>query len=160
MPAATAINRRTVHYEQISDLLDDARQLAAEQHQTIGNWTYPQILEHVAQAIDMGFDGTDFKAPWLLRTVASLFKNSVLTNPMRSGYRLPKSATNLLPDPEVALDDALAHLVHAVGRFEREDPDHPHPFLGRLTRGKYLQLHLRHSELHMSFVVPSPPQEG
>jgi Protein of unknown function (DUF1569) len=157
MPSSTQIGRRTVQYQQFSDLLEDARRLAAGPHRMVGNWTYAQVLEHVASAMDMAFDGAEFRAPWLLRTFAPLFKNAVLTRPMKPGFRLPRAATNLLPAPDVPLDAALAHLEHAVGRFETEDPNQPHPFLGRLTRSEYVQLHLRHSALHMSFVVPDSP---
>lgn len=153
MPASTPIDRRTVRYEQFSDLIEDARRLAGGPHRTVGNWTFPQVLEHLASAMDMAFDGADFRAPWILRMFAPLFKNAVLTRPMKPGFRLPRAATNLLPGPDASLATALAHLEHAVGRFENEEPSQPHPFLGRLTRSEYVQLHLRHSALHMSFVV-------
>lgn len=157
MPATNPPPRRHIEFRELSDILADARGLAARPCVAVGNWTFAQNLEHVAAAIDMGFDGTDFKAPWWARVlVAPLVKNWVLTRPMRSGFRLPRRAAALLPDPQVTLEAALAHLESAVARFESETPTHPHPFLGRLTKDEYVQLHLRHAALHLSFVVPRP----
>lgn len=151
----TPVRRRQVEYRELSEILQDARALAVRPCVTVGAWTFAQNVEHVASAMDMAFDGANFKAPWWARMfVAPLLKNRVLTRPMRAGFRLPRRAASLLPNAKVSLESALRHLETAVARFETETPDHPHPFLGRLTRGEYVQLHLRHAALHMSFVVP------
>lgn len=148
--------RRTLAYQSLAEVLDDARRLAAAEHATVGRWTYAQILDHIASAMDMAFDGSRFQAAWWLRVlVAPLVKNYVLTHPMKAGFRLPRRAASLLPDPATPLDSALRHLESSVARFDSEQPAHPHPFLGRLTREQYVQLHLRHAALHMSFVVPA-----
>lgn len=151
----TPSQRRQVEYHQLSDILDDARAMAARSCATVGAWTFAQIIEHIAAAMDMAFDGADFKAPWWARMfVAPLLKKRVLTKPMRAGFRLPRRAAALLPDSTISLERAMGHLESAVARFQTETPSHPHPFLGRLTAGEYVQLHVRHAALHMSFVVP------
>jgi len=153
MPGTPA--RRQVEYRELADIVSDVRSLATRPCTTVGAWTFAQNVEHVASAIDMAFDGAGFKAPWLARMIiAPLLKKRVLTKPMRAGFRLPRRAAALLPDSDVELENAVRHLETAISRFESETPSHPHPFLGRLTPQEYVQLHLRHAALHLSFVVP------
>ena len=83
----------------------------------------------------------------------------VLTRKMQPGWKLPKSADPYLPDAEASVEDALARLVKGIDRPDTENPEAAHPVFGKLAREEWLQLHLRHAELHMSFVVPTEPGE-
>ena len=148
--------RRDVHYEELSEVLADARSLAARPHTTVGQWTFAQIVEHLAQAMDACFDGFPFKAPWLARVlIAPFVKNSFLIKPMKAGFKLPKDAGPLLPPVETDLNEALGHLDRAIARFDKETPSQPHTFFGRMAAQEVMMLQLRHCELHMSFVVPT-----
>jgi hypothetical protein len=42
----------------------------------------------------------------------------------------------------------------AIGRMKTESTRFPSPFLGELTRDQWDQLHCRHCELHLSFLIP------
>jgi hypothetical protein len=154
MTTATQSTRRSLQFRQLADILADVHELDAMGRRTLGRWTDAQIVEHLAIAVDMGFDGYGFSAPWLIRTAAWLIKNRVLTGPMPSGLPLRRRGTAMLPPPEVAWADAVRHLERAIARFDAEVPTHPHPVLGRLTKMEYELLTLRHSELHLSFIVP------
>ncbi len=154
---ATAISpaRRTLRYNSIADFRADVDRLAAMPVRTLGNWTYPQILDHLAKSITASLDGFGFQAPWLARVlIAPLVKNSMLTKTMRAGFRLPAAGKRLLPDSDITLVTALDRLRTALARYEIEEQRAPHPFLGMLASQEYTSMHLRHCELHMSFVVP------
>ena len=155
MSTMTSPTRREVHYDSLNDFRADAERLARTTVRTVGNWTYPQILDHLAKSITASFDGYGFKAPWWARVfIAPVVKNSMLTKTMRPGFRLPRSAAAFLPNNDVTLSTALENLHSALARYEKEPQRAPHPFLGMLASQEYTMLHLRHGELHMSFVVP------
>ena len=153
--------RRTVVYQTLEEFLEDVRVLVSADVLTVGNWSFAQILEHLARAIDASIDGFSFRSHWLVRTlVAPLLKNRLLTSPMKPGFQLPKRASSYLPEPEIDLETASAHLETAAGRLSTTNPTAAHPFLGRLIDREWLALHLRHAEMHMSFVVPRPSDES
>jgi hypothetical protein len=154
MPAATA-TRREIHYASLDEFQADAERLAKGKFRTVGKWTYPQILDHLARSMTASLDGFGFKAPWWARTfIAPLAKNSFLTKPMRAGFNLPESAGSLAPAGDLLLPAAIENLRKAMTRCTRETPQAEHPFLGKLASQEWNALYLRHAELHMSFVLP------
>ncbi len=147
--------RRLLRFHSLEEAYSDAEQIVGKPHRTLGKWTAAQILQHLSCGINLGFDGTTFKAPWLARAVIAPFmKNSFLTKPMSAGFQLPKSAGVLIPSPDIDLAGALAEFRRAVDRLKTETPDKPHPFLGKLTPEDFAQLQVRHAELHLSFIIP------
>src|SRR5262245_35613410 len=154
MPTAPGAARREIHYASLDELQADAERLAGGNFQTLGNWSYPQILDHLARSMAASLDGFGFKAPWWARTlIAPLAKNSFLTKPMRAGFKLPARAASLCPPADLSLAAALDNLKKAIGRCRTETPQAEHPFLGKLASQEWNSLYLRHAELHMSFVV-------
>ncbi len=154
MATQQATGRRELHYGNLNDIVTDAESLAAGEYQTLGEWSFGQILEHLAVALDCSFDGFPFQAPWFLRKlVAPFIKNGFITKPMRAGFKLPANAGALSPG-DVSVEEGLAHLKKAVERYETETPNVHHPVFGRMARQEWVSLGLRHAELHMSFVVP------
>ena len=155
MATTTSTARREVHYANFDEVRADAERLARVPIRTIGNWSYPQILDHLTKAMSATLDGVNFKAPWFMRTfIAPFVRNSILSQGMKPGFRLPASAKALLPAENISLPTALDNFRRALDRFEKEPQRAPHPFFGQLARQEYDSLHLRHSELHLSFVVP------
>src|SRR5262245_56894086 len=155
MPTAPAPARRQIHYASLDELQADAECLAGGKFQTVGNWSYPQILDHLARSMAASMDGFGFKAPWWARTlIAPLVKNSFLTKKMRAGFKLPQSARSLMPAGDASLPAALENLRKAMTRCTHETPQAEHPFLGKLASQEWNSLYLRHAELHMSFVIP------
>ena len=129
--------------------------MAAGEYQTLGKWSFGQILEHLAVAFDCSVDGFPFQAPWVLRKlVAPFIKNRFITKPMPSGFKLPSKAGELLPG-DVSVEEGFAHLKQAIAGYETETPNALHPMFGRMARQEWISLGLRHAELHMSFVRPS-----
>ncbi len=145
--------RRTVRYSTLSEVVQDAEHLIGNHH-TVGNWSFGQICQHLAKTMTASIDGFGFQAPWFARwLIAPFIKNSLLIKPMRAGFQLPKNATSIIPDSTVAPEEGLRQLKAAVERLSHETPTAPHPFLGKMASEEVMQLHLRHSELHMSFIL-------
>jgi hypothetical protein len=72
---------------------------------------------------------------------------------MPAGFKVPKVIAVLLP----AGDDAIAGLAameRAVARLRQTHVRAPHPLFGSLSAEEWDQLHMRHSEMHLSFIVP------
>ena len=146
--------RRVVRYANFDEVQADAEQLASRPVRLLGNWTYGQILEHLAKVLEMSIDGFDAKAPWYIRLAAGLFmKRRFLTGAMPAGFNLPAPMKHLLPQ-ESSVAEGLAHLRTAIARVKTEETRGPHPVFRNLTREESDQLQLRHCELHMSFVLP------
>ncbi|MBC7817627.1 MAG: DUF1569 domain-containing protein, partial [Planctomycetaceae bacterium] len=125
-------------------------------HHTVGKWSFGQNCQHLAKAMNASIDGFGVQAPWWVRwLIAPVVKNSFLTKPMKAGFKLPKQCASLLPDDSVTADEGLRQLKVAVERLAHETPTAPHPAFGKMASEEIMQLHLRHCELHMSFIVPS-----
>lgn len=153
---ANVPGRRTLSFATLDEFLRDAETLAEGGYRTLGNWSYGQILGHLASAMNNSIDGFEFQASWFLRTfIAPLLKNSALTKPLKPGLKLPKAAEPYLPDPSLTVEDSLAECQRAVERLATETPTAKHPFFGAMASEEWMALHLRHAELHMSFVVPA-----
>ena len=154
-PASTPTQRRVVRYSTLMEFVADAEQIAMGEYVTVGKWSFGQILSHLALTMHCSFDGFGFKAPWFARTfIAPFVKNSCFTKPLQAGFKLPATVTALVPPAEASVEDGLIAVREAIDRYQSELPKAPHPFFGQLTREEYVCLTLRHSELHMSFVVP------
>lgn len=158
---ARVSGRRTVSYATLDEFIRDAKAVAAGGHRTLGNWSYGQILGHLGYAMKSSLDGFPFQAPWFARVlIAPLLKNSALTKPLKAGFKLPKNAEADLPPDTITVEEALAECQQAVERLATESPTAKHPFFGKLATEEWMALHIRHAELHMSFVVAAEPADG
>jgi len=147
--------RRQVHFNNLDDVLADATALAASGNvKTLGNWSAGQIFEHLARTYNLSIDGFPPVMPGFVRFLLRLFmKRRFLRKPMPPGFKLPAKAEALLPPP-IGLQEGFAHLSDAVQRLKTTATRMPNPVVGRLSREEWDQLHCRHAELHLSFIVP------
>ncbi len=147
--------RRTLNFSTLAEFQADAERWSRSELKTVGNWTFGQILEHLARVMNCSIDGFGVKASWYRRVfVAPLIRNSLLTEQMKPGVKLPKRASVLIAGPETSTETGLRNVRNAIARLQGEQPMAAHPLLGKMTTEEWLSLHLRHAELHMSFVVP------
>ncbi|MFM9964082.1 MAG: DUF1569 domain-containing protein [Planctomycetaceae bacterium] len=147
--------RRTVRYSALSEVVQDAEHLIGNHH-TVGNWSFGQICQHLSKTMNASIDGFGFQAPWWVRwLVAPMVKNSFLTKPMKPGFKIPEYGKAFLPDDSVPAEEGLRLLKAAVERLSHETPTASHPAFGKLASEEIMQLHLRHCEMHMSFIVPA-----
>jgi hypothetical protein len=142
--------RRNVRYASLDELLADAQRFATGNAKTLGNWSPGQIYEHLARSLDSSIDGFDMSFPAPLRWMMSLFmKKKFLTKELPPGF---KSPDKYVPD-ETPVEEGLAALTKAIGRQKQESHRVPHPGFGKLSLDEWNDFHLRHAEMHMSFLA-------
>jgi len=147
--------RRQLHFNSIEDIVADVEQLAKwKEIRSLGNWSPGQILKHLTIVMNGSVDGVPrMMSGFKQFMIRLLFKNKFLKSPMPPGFELPASASALLPPP-TSLEEGLDGFRRAAKRLQTETQRHAHPALGPLTAEEWNQLHCRHSELHLSFLVP------
>lgn len=157
MPAPAT--RRTLRFSTIDEALADVDGLAAAETAgtlvTTGRWTFGQALDHLATWVDFAYDGLPMAIPLPFRLIMRLAKPWILYKPMRPGSQIPRIPDGTLATAVVPSDVGLAHVRRAYARLRDDAPTRPHPALGFMTHGEWLNLHLRHAELHLSFFHPS-----
>jgi hypothetical protein len=150
-------NRRRVRYETLQDLIADAERLSARPVHTLGNKSFEQILRHLSLVMNVSIDGSakPLPMPLYIRVLGRLLKKKILARGLRPGVRLPSDAdASVWPagrDAAVELED----LRRAVHRLGVETKRGSHPAFGKMDVAEWNLFHLRHSELHMSFVTPA-----
>jgi hypothetical protein len=148
--------RRKLHFNSLDDILADVERLASSREiRTLGNLTAGRLLNHLATTMTKSIDGFSSGLPAVVRTVLRLvMKRKVLTQPMAAGFKLPEKAQAELYAGSPSLEEGVQAIRHAIKRLQTESGRVPSPFLGPLTRDEWNQLHCRHSELHLSFLIP------
>jgi hypothetical protein len=146
--------RRAVQYASFDDVLADAERLVRAGAATTGNWSLDQILGHLAIAMELSVAGFHRKAPWPLRLVGRyIFKPRILKRGMKPGFKLPAEAEKLsVPAPGGNPGAALERLRRAIALLKSNATRQPHPFFGPMPAAEWDRLHLRHADLHLSFV--------
>lgn len=64
---------------------------------------------------------------------------------------LPKSAQAVAFPDVGSAEEAMEQLRKAVARTKTERMEAAHPAFGNMTHDEWVKLHLRHSEMHLSF---------
>jgi hypothetical protein len=150
------LDRRTLRFSSLDDIAADVEMLARSREiRALGNWTPGQIFQHLAGVMNCCIDGFKTGLPGPLRFfIRVFFKRKALSKPMPPGFKLnAKAAAELIPGP-LPLEPGLASIRQALQRLKTETKRVPSPFLGPLTLDEWTQLHCRHCELHLSFLVP------
>ncbi|HTM53211.1 MAG TPA: DUF1569 domain-containing protein [Pirellulales bacterium] len=145
--------RRQLKFSCYDDILKDVHNLACRPSRQLGNWSLGEICEHLSRAMNMAIDGSSIKAPWYIRVAAPLIKRRFLSRPMNPGFQLPRSAVQLMPNCKET-QQGIAALERAIERLKTEKERKPHFVFGHFTREEWDQLQLRHSEMHLGFIVP------
>lgn len=144
--------RRRLHFGSYDELLADARALSRVPTRQLGNWSFDQVCQHLAKAMDTAIDGFTFRPAWYIRLIGPFIRKRFLARPMPAGFRLPKSGSMLLPAD--AGSEGLAALERSVARMQQNPHRGAHPVFGPMTNGEWDQLQFRHAELHLSFLLP------
>lgn len=154
--------RRTLRFDTLEAMLADARQCAAATRlERLGNWTVGQALNHLAAWIDYPLLGypPELVFSEAIKAGAAAGKAKAMHEAMQPGERLPvaglKAGTLATDDVPAAV--GLAQLEAAAARLRASGPHEPtplpDPYFGRITRGEWTEMSLRHAELHLSFFV-------
>jgi len=152
---AKVTGRRQLHFSSVDEIHSEVERLAAGKHRMLGNWSLGQILWHLATVMNSSIDGTQVRPNFFMRLIGPLMKRGMLSKRMPAGFQLPASFAKIFGPPETSVEDGLRIFREAAGRQKSETHREPSPFLGKMTDDDYVQLHCRHAELHLSFVVPA-----
>lgn len=148
--------RRTLRFESIDQILADLDRLTAAQRdgklKSLGNWTAGQNLGHLAAWIDYSYNGVPFKVPAILKILVRPMKKRILYKSMKAGSRIPKVPGGTLGIEPCSFDEGATRFRNNLNRLRSECPAQPHALLGRLSHGEWIAQHLRHAELHLSFL--------
>ena len=148
--------RRILRFESLDELQQEAERVASSPGKTLGNWNVAQILDHLARSIQASYYGPEVKAPWFVRMIIGpMIKSRFLSKGMPAGFSLPKQMAHFMPGDDPSLEVSLQELRTWLGRLKVNLPPLGHPAFGKLSHADWIRLHLRHGELHLSFVVPA-----
>lgn len=151
--------RRTLHFDSLSDIVNDVERLAnAKEIKTLGNWTPGQVFKHLAIVMHGAIDGIDIQLPLHMRLIMPILvltmKSRFLNKPMPPGFTLNAAAAKVLMPSATSLEDGLAAIRTGLQRLINDQKRVPHPFIGKLSIEDWNKLQCRHSELHLSFLIP------
>jgi hypothetical protein len=150
----TVQNRRQLHFETIEDMLADVERLNQGKVKPLGNWSGGQILKHLTIVMNGSIDGAPVQFGWFLRLLGKMLKGRILKKGMTPGFQLKGQAAAQLVPSSTDWAEGVELFRRAVHRLQTETKREPSPFLGAMTREEWNQLHCRHAELHLSFLVP------
>jgi uncharacterized protein DUF1569 len=145
--------RRELNYSSIQDVVADAERLSSGSVKTLGNWSPGQVYQHLANAYNGSIDGFPNAFPWLMKAMARVFKKKLTAGPMPAGLKLPAVFAKVVMPAPTSLEVGLAALRAAVSRLEQEPHRADHPIFGKISNEEWNNLHVKHANLHMSFLV-------
>jgi hypothetical protein len=152
--------RRKLRFASLDELMADVMRIAdAERAGTLrrlGNWTPGQAFGHIAGWMDYAFDGYPIRPPLPIKIMARLMKNRIITSGMRPGLKIPRTIAGTYCTDVLPLDEGLQRLQKACDRLRSAAPAQPNPMFGPLTHQQWIDLNLRHAELHLGFFLPNP----
>lgn len=156
------VHRRTLRFQSLDEVITDLDAIEAALHAGTlthtGNWSPGEVCDHLRKFFQFAIDGFPSKAPAPVRWIARMMlKNRATTSddPLPAGFKLPKSASELLPKPGIADLEGLQQLRTQIDRvLAGERMTQPSPLLGPLTHEEWMVLQLKHFSLHLSFLEP------
>lgn len=147
--------RREVRFGSLGDLgaeLDRLERVHSEGKLSYsGNYTPGQALHHLARWAERYTTGdlpTDLPLP--IKIFGRVLGGRLLNKGFPAGLAGPTGQRQ--PEPDVSFEDGLAYLRAQTSLIEASDLAHKNPMYGRMTHDDVVKLHLRHAELHLSFL--------
>ncbi len=153
-------DRRAIALGSLEELRAETRRLAAAERagrvRRSGNWTTGQVLGHLAFWLNTAFDGPPGpKPPLFLRLLGPIVMKRMFLKGMPAGVRMPRVESGTYGTEDLPIDEAERRMLAAIDRLDRGNPPARHVILGALTKDEWIRLHLRHAELHCSFLHPT-----
>jgi len=157
---ATPVERRKLRFASLDEALTDADQLVAAESagklRHTGSWELGQTLCHVATWAELPFTGypPEVHAPLPVRMILRLIRGVILNKGMTTGVKIGKIPGGTLGTEKIDHHAGADRLRDAFGRLKSQCPTTVNPVFGVLTHDQWIQLNLRHAELHLSFQIP------
>jgi hypothetical protein len=151
MGGQIADKRRQLRFADLSEIMPEARGLVPTHH-TLANWSLAQTCEHLASSFIGSLEGFDLRNHRIKRF---FIRRRMLQVALADG--IPRGWTvdpNITPRDEVDLDQAVASLDAAIGKYLlHRGKLHAHPLFGKMSRETWDRIHCVHSAHHLSFVI-------
>ena len=153
----TSKDRRPLTLRTLDELRAEVKRIAAAERagrvRCAGNWTTGQVLGHLAFWINTAFERPkELNPPFLFKIIGPLMKKRMTVTGMPSGVRIPRMKNGTLGTDLLSIDEGERRMLEAIDRLDRGTPPDRHMFLGKMTKEQWINLNLRHAELHCSFV--------
>lgn len=150
---------RHLRFTSLDDALAEAERLAAAARagrlKHAGNWSLGQALGHLATWTNFAFDGypPSIRPPLPIRLILRVMRNRILKKCMMAGVKMRGIPGGTLGVEPLSTDEGLARFRAAVARLSSTAPQIDNPIFGRLTHQQWIELNLRHAELHLGFLI-------
>ncbi len=152
---AQAGRRQRLRFESLDEIVDHARRLSAQPTRQLGNWSLGQVCQHLGIAMrECTSADRLFPVPLRFRILGRLVRGRVLKRGLPRGFQLPPEGAAVLVPPPVTAEEGLATLEQGLAALRSTTKRVPHPVFGALDVEQWNMFHLRHGELHLSFIVP------
>lgn len=122
----------------------------------LGNWTPGQIFAHVGAWASFPYDGFPASVPrpnWFIRQISKLMKARFLRDGLPKGFRIPGVENGTVGQDYLSTAEGLARFRAAFERLASTPPKHPSPVFGEMPHAEWINLNLRHAELHLGFLT-------
>lgn len=152
--------RRNLRFESLEAAIAEAESLVRLEQQGklthIGQWTLGQALGHLATWANFPFDGypPEVHAPWFIRMILRAMRGTILKKGMMAGVKVGKVPGGTLGTEVIPAEEGLTRVKAAFARLQANVPVVSNPAFGKLTHEEWIQLNIRHAELHLSFQIP------
>jgi hypothetical protein len=152
---AHVAQRKVLHFKSLDEVQAEVDRLAAADRdgrlRMLGNWTFGQNLGHLASWVNYSFDGVPMKVPFIVRLIMRPMKKIALYKAMRAGSKIPRVPGGTLGKDVFSSEEGVTRITAAFKRLKAGPPAIPHLLFGPLTHDEWINQHLRHAELHLSF---------
>lgn len=140
---------RFKNFEQVRAELD---RLGTGLVETTGNWSYFQIIDHMAKAVEISLTGVQREMPFWKKRILGPFLYRLFAF---RGY-MPAGIKGRSPDRVEGNEaEAVARLRRALDAFEAyEGPFSDHHVLGPFTKKQWRIFHSMHFANHASHAKP------
>jgi hypothetical protein len=149
--------RRRVRFTSIDEVLGDVGALVAADRvgnlRRLGNWTLGQALGHLATWVNFGFDGypPSLNPPFFIKWILKARKRRYIHQGLPAGAKIPGQENGTAGTEILSTEEGAHRYRHAMERLRDGPPARPNVIFGPLNHDEWIQLHLRHAELHLSF---------
>lgn len=148
--------RRELHFKSFEDALVEVDDLLSGEVETLGTWSFFQILDHCAGALRFSMAGHPVPPRSLVERARGwlLLRLTFLRGSIPAGIRNPR-----IPDGRIEGDarEAAVRLREAASAFRAHQGSlTPHPRFGPLSKAEWEKMHLFHLANHLGFARRKP----